>query len=72
MVKDLCFEVIEKLDIKFDGTVLPCPAFKELTEEECRKFNIKLPNIYTNLEDVKISGKGTRKNPLCKQIYNLK
>lgn len=65
-----CNAGIEKLDIKFDGTVLPCPAFKELTEEECRKFNIKLPNIYTNLEDVKISGKGTRTKPLCKQIYN--
>ena len=67
-----CNAGIEKLDIKFDGTVLPCPAFKELTEEECRKYNIKLPNIYTNLEDVKISGEGTRNKPLCKQIYNFK
>ncbi len=65
-----CNAGIEKLDIKFDGTVLPCPAFKEITEEECRRFNIKLPNIYTNLEDVKISGHGTRVQPLCKQIYN--
>ena len=65
-----CNAGLEKLDIKFDGTVLPCPAFKEITEEECRKYNIKLPNIYTNLEDVIISGKGTRDKPLCKQIYN--
>ena len=43
-----------------------------MTEEECRKYNIKLPNIYTNLEDVKISGEGTRNKPLCKQIYNFK
>ena len=67
-----CNAGIEKLDIKFDGTVLPCPAFKEITKEECRKFNIKLPNIYTNLEDVKISGKGTRNKPLCKQIYSFR
>lgn len=67
-----CNAGIEKLDIKFDGTVLPCPAFKELTKEECRKYNIKLPNIYTNLEEVKISSKGTRNRPLCKQIYNFK
>ena len=64
-----CNAGLEKLDIKFDGTVLPCPAFKELSEDECRRFNIKLPNIYTDLEEVKISGKGTRAKPLCKQIY---
>ena len=65
-----CNAGLEKLDIKFDGTVLPCPAFKELSEDECKKYNIQLPNIYTNLEDVKIPGKGTRVKPLCKQIYN--
>ena len=64
-----CNAGLEKLDIKFDGTVLPCPAFKEITMEECERFNIKIPNIYTNLEDVKIPGKGTRVKPLCKQIY---
>ena len=69
---DFIHELIEKLDIKFDGTVLPCPAFKEITVEECRRFNIKLPNIYTNLEDVKISGHGTRVVPLCKQIYEAR
>ena len=68
-----CNAGLEKLDIKFDGTVLPCPAFKELSEDECRRFNIKLPNIYTDLEEIKISGKGTRAKPLCKQIYyNIK
>lgn len=65
-----CNAGIEKLDIKFDGTVLPCPAFKEITPEECKRFNIKLPNIYKNLEEVLIPGNGTRVKPLCKQIYN--
>ena len=67
-----CNAGLEKLDIKFDGTVLPCPAFKELTEEEFKKFNIKLPNIYTDLESVKIPGKGKRVHQLCKQIYQNK
>ena len=67
-----CNAGLEKLDIKFDGTVLPCPAFKEITREECERFNIKLPNIYKNLEEVVIPGKGTRVKPLCKQIYSAR
>ena len=67
-----CTAGLEKLDIKFDGTVLPCPAFKEITSEECARFNIKLPNIYVNLEEVVIPGKGTRVKPLCKQIYSAR
>ena len=68
----LCNAGLEKLDIKFDGTVLPCPAFKEITLEECERFNIKLPNIYTNLEDVRIPGHGKRAHQLCKQIYSAR
>jgi len=68
----LCNAGLEKLDIKFDGTVLPCPAFKEITLEECERFNIKLPNIYTNLEDVQIPGRGKRVKPLCKEIYKAR
>lgn len=67
-----CNAGLEKLDIKFDGTVLPCPAFKEITPEECARFNIKLPNIFGNLEDIVIPGKGTRAKPLCKQIYSAR
>jgi MoaA/NifB/PqqE/SkfB family radical SAM enzyme len=65
-----CNAGLEKLDIKFNGDVLPCPAFKEITPEECESFNIKIPNIYKNLEDVKIPGKGTRLYQLCKQVYS--
>lgn len=64
-----CNAGIEKLDIKFDGTILPCPAFKELTEKECKEYNIKLYNIYDNLESVEIKGTGTRVKPLCQKIY---
>lgn len=64
-----CNAGIEKLNIKFDGTILPCPAFKELTKEECERFNIKLYNIYENLEELKIKGTGTRVEPLCQKVY---
>lgn len=63
-----CTAGLEKLDIKFDGTVLPCPAFKELDEETMRKFGIKHYSIYENLEEVKTPG-GTRVEPLCRRIY---
>ena len=64
-----CNAGLEKLDIKFNGDVLPCPAFKDITSAECEKFNIKIPNIYRNLEEVYIPGKGKRVKQLCKQIY---
>lgn len=64
-----CTAGIEKLDIKFDGTILPCPAFKELTREEAKKYGIKLYHIDEDLEDLKISGSGTRVEPLCRKVY---
>lgn len=32
----------------------------------------KLYDIYTNIEDVKIPGKGKRVYQLCKQVYSTK
>lgn len=64
----MCNAGLEKLDIKYDGTVLPCPAFKELDLETMQKYGIKYYNIYDNLEEVKILG-GKRVEPLCKKIY---
>ena len=65
----LCTAGLQKIDIKYDGTILPCPAFKELSEEVYQKYGIKHYNIYENLEEVHISGTGTRTFPLCKKIY---
>ncbi len=66
-----CTAGLEKIDIKFDGTVLPCPAFKELTEEEAIKYNIKLYNIYDSIDKVVVPGYGTRIEPLCKKLYKV-
>jgi len=63
-----CNAGLEKLDIKFDGTVLPCPAFKELDVDTMKKYGIKYYNIYENLNEVKVYG-GKRLEPLCKKIY---
>ena len=64
----LCTAGMDKLVIKYDGTVLPCPAFKEYDITILNKLGIQTPNIYTNLEDINIVN-GTRKKPLCKQLY---
>lgn len=64
-----CTAGLQKIDIKYDGTILPCPAFKELSDEEYQKYGIKHYNIYENLDDFHISGVGTRAYPLCKKVY---
>lgn len=64
----MCNAGLEKLDIKFDGTILPCPAFKELDLETMKKFGIKYYNIYENLEEVRTPG-GKRNEPLCQKVY---
>lgn len=65
-----CTAGYDKLVIKYDGTVLPCPAFKEYDVGKLNALGIKTPNIYDNLEDIKIYP-GTRKEPLCKQLYKF-
>ena len=67
----MCTAGTEKLDIKYDGTVLPCPAFKELSLETMKKYGIKLYSIYDDLEKLSIQI-GKRKEPLCRQVYGFK
>jgi MoaA/NifB/PqqE/SkfB family radical SAM enzyme len=69
-ISHLCTAGTEKLDIKYDGTILPCPAFKEMSVETMEKYGIKLYSIYEDLEKVTIKG-GKRKTPLCKQVYGF-
>src|SRR5699024_10278992 len=44
-ISHLCTAGTEKLDIKYDGTILPCPAFKEISAETMEKYGIKLHSI---------------------------
>lgn len=63
-----CTAGLQKLNIKYDGTILPCPAFKELDADTMRRFGMKHYSIYENLEEVTAPG-GTRVEPLCRKIY---
>lgn len=63
-----CTAGLQKLNIKYDGTILPCPAFKELDMETMKRFGMKHYSIYENLEEVVVPG-GTRVEPLCRKIY---
>ena len=65
-----CTAGLSKIVIKYNGTVLPCAAFKEYYLEILNSMGIKTPNIYDNLEEVEIHN-GTRKKPLCKQLYHF-
>lgn len=69
-ISHLCTAGTEKLDIKYDGTILPCPAFKEISVDTMEKYGIKLHNIYEDLEKVVVHS-GKRKTPLCKQVYGF-
>ena len=69
-ISHLCTAGTEKLDIKYDGTILPCPAFKEISTETMEKYGIKFHSIYEDLERVVVPG-GKREKPLCKQIYGF-
>lgn len=65
-----CNAGISKMVIKYDGLVLPCPAFKEYDINLLNKLGIKTPNIYNNLEDIKIKN-GSMQKPLCKRLYKF-
>ena len=70
-ISHLCTAGTEKLDIRYDGTILPCPAFKEISVETMEKYGIKLHSIYEDLENVVVTGE-KRTEPLCKQVYGFK
>lgn len=65
----LCTAGFDKMVIKYDGSVLPCPAFKEINPSTLEEYGISVPNIRSNLEDV-IIFQGNRAKPLCKVIYS--
>lgn len=65
-----CTAGLDKMVIKYDGTVLPCPAFKEYDVEVLNRMGIKTPNVYEDLDSIQIHN-GTRTYPLCKKLYNF-
>ena len=67
-----CTAGFDKIDIRFDGQVLPCPAFKDTKEELFEKHGFKNINIYKNLEDFKFILSTSRNTPLCEKINDEK
>lgn len=68
--KHKCTAGLDKLVIKYDGTILPCPAFKEYDTKVLNEMGIKTPSIYDDLTSIKIYS-GTRTYPLCKKLYDF-
>ena len=67
----ICTAGNDKLHIRFDGQILPCPAFKDIDEKEIENF--KSINIYKNLDELEIKNE-TNLTPLCQKYrrHNLK
>lgn len=61
---------LDKMVIKYDGTILPCPAFKEYDLTTLNMYGIRTSNIYDDLEHIQIRN-GTRAYPLCKKLYDF-
>lgn len=64
-----CTAGLDKIDIKFDGQILPCPAFKDVDIKLLQKKGFKDINIYRNLDDFKFIENVSRETPLCDQIH---
>lgn len=66
----LCTAGYDKLVIKYDGTILPCPAFKEFELTTLNNLGIETPSIYDDLSKFSLKS-ATREEPLCKKLYNF-
>lgn len=63
----LCTAGFDKLVVRYDGVLLPCPAFKDIDASLLEKKGFKKISIYSNLNDFRFIN-GVRKTPLCQQI----
>lgn len=63
-----CTAGFDKIDIRYDGQILPCPAFKDTSIDLLQKRGFIDINIYRNLEDFKFVENASRSKPLCEQI----
>ncbi|MDD2181207.1 MAG: radical SAM protein [Bacilli bacterium] len=64
----LCTAGYDKCVIRYDGVILPCPAFKDTDLQILKDNGMQIYNIHENLEDINFH-EGSRKTPLCKKIH---
>ena len=65
--KHICTAGYDKVVIRYDGQILPCPAFKDIDLKALEQKGFKSINIFDNLEDYKIT-KHFHNTPLCEQL----
>lgn len=63
----ICTAGFDKLVIRYDGQVLPCPAFKDMDLKLLENKGFKNINIFKNLEDYQMQESNHNK-PLCEQF----
>lgn len=63
----ICTAGYDKVVIRYDGQILPCPAFKDIDLAKLEERGFKSINIFDNLEDYKIM-ENSHKTPLCDQL----
>lgn len=65
--KHICTAGYDKVVIRYDGQVLPCPAFKDIDLQLLEEKGFKTVNIFKNIEEYQISDK-IHEAPLCEQM----
>ena len=65
--KHICTAGYDKVVIRYDGQILPCPAFKDIDLKALAQKGFKPVNIFDNLEDYEIT-EGSHNTPLCEQF----
>lgn len=63
----ICTAGFNKLVIRYDGQILPCPAFKDIDLRLLEQKGFNIVNIFNNLEDYELSN-NSHKIPLCEQL----
>ena len=63
----ICTAGYDKVVVRYDGQILPCPAFKDIDLKALEQKGFKAVNIFDNLQDYKIT-ESSHKTPLCEQF----
>ncbi len=65
--KHVCTAGFDKLVIRYDGQILPCPAFKDMDLKLLEEKGFKNINIHNNLESYQMK-ENIHDQPLCEQF----
>ena len=63
----ICTAGYDKVVIRYDGQILPCPAFKDIDLKSLEQKGFKSVNIFHNLKDYQTT-ENSHNTPLCEQF----